>query len=53
MCGCNILSNRTAGFLRDFDIKLFFQTMENNYAVAKFFFVQEIRDHTAPRPVNP
>ena len=40
-------------FLRGFDCtKLFFQTMENNYAVAKGGFlaalIQEIRDHTAP-----
>ena len=39
--------------LRGFDCtKLFFQTMENNYAVAKGGFlaalIQEIRDHTAP-----
>ena len=39
--------------LRGFDCtKLFFQTMENNYAVAKGGFLaallQEIRDHTAP-----
>ena len=39
--------------LRDFECtKLFFQTMENNYAVAKGGFlaalIQEIRDHTAP-----